>query len=175
MAEALVQELDLEAGFTRKLLERVPLEKAAWKPHEKSMPLGNLATFSAVIFTWGVDTMEKDSFDVASVGTEPPQPAKSRDELLAMFDRHVAATRAAIAKATDEHLAKPWTLLAGGQKIFSQPRWLVLRTYVFNHAVHHRGQLTVYLRLLGIPVPAIYNESADEKGGMFIEKQSAPR
>ena len=125
--------------------------------------------------TWCVDTMDQDVYDVSSMGKggKPTLP-KTTAELLATFDGIVAKSRAAIAKASDEHLMTSWTLKAGDHEIFSQPRWLALRTYVFNHAVHHRGQLTVYLRLLGVPVPAIYNDSADEKGGMFIEGQSIP-
>ena len=170
LADLLVQELDLEAGYTRKALERVPEDKFHWKPHEKSMELGWLATFSALIWVWGKDAVELDSFDFKAPH-DPPlrrEPARSRAELLKLFDDHIAAARAAIARASDEHLQTPWSLKAGDHVVFSQPRWLVLRTQVFNHAVHHRGQLTVYLRLLGIPVPAIYNDSADEKGGMFI-------
>jgi uncharacterized damage-inducible protein DinB len=174
IADMLVQELDLETPFTRRALERVPEDKFKWKPAEKSMELGWLATFSALLYSWGVDTIEKDTYDfVKELGANPkPVPVATRAELLALFDKQVAAARAAILRSSDEHLAKPWTLAAGGKVIFSQPRWLVIRTFVFNHAVHHRGQLTVYLRLLGIPVPAIYNDSADEKGGLFVEQLS---
>lgn len=172
LADLLVQELDLEAHFTRKALERVPEDKLHWKPHEKSMELGWLATFCALLWVWGVDAVEKDSFDFQKPQDPPLQrePARSRADLLKLFDEKIAAARAAIGRASDEHLQTSWSLEADGKVIFSQPRWLVLRTQVFNHAVHHRGQLTVYLRLLGVPVPAIYNASADEKGGMFIDQ-----
>ena len=93
--------------------------------------------------------------------------ATSTRELLELFDKSTADARKAIAGASDEHLMKPWTLAMGGKEMFTQPRWLALRTYVLNHNIHHRAQLGVYLRLNGISVPAIYNDSADEKGGMF--------
>jgi len=168
IADALVKEIDLESPLTRKVLERVPSDRFGWKPHAKSMTLGWLATFSAVIYSWGVDTVERDQFDVAVLDAGERPNVTNTPELLALFDDKIARARAAIQKADDEHLSKPWTLLANGQKIFSEPRWLVLRTYVLNHAVHHRGQLTVFLRLLDIPVPALYSDSADERGGMFI-------
>jgi len=175
IAEMLVQELDLEAHFTRKALERVPEDKFRWKPHERSMELGWLATFSALVYVWGVDAVELDEFDFRAPHDPPLQreSARSRAELLRLFDAKVAAARAAISGASDEHLRTTWSLMDGDKVIFSKPRWLVLRTMVFNHAVHHRGQLTVYLRLLGVPVPAIYNRSADEPGGMFMEHADA--
>lgn len=175
LAEAFLQEFDLEVPLTRRVLERVPEEHMGWKPHEKSMTLGWLATFSAVLWTWGADTVERDEFDFMALPEEARsrKPASSSAELLAMFDRNTAAARAAIAKTTDERFATNWTLRAGERVVFSSPRWLVLRTYVFNHAVHHRGQLTVFLRLLGVPIPALYNDSADEKGGLLIDTPNA--
>ena len=168
--EALIQEFDLELPYTRRALERVPIDKFEWKPHEKSMTLGWLATFLALVPSWGVMTIEKDEFDprAASDGQRPALP-KSAPELLAMFDQNYAAFRASLAKTSDAHLQTDWTLKAGGEIWFTRPRWLVLREYILNHIVHHRGQLTVYLRLHGIAVPAIYNDSADEKGGVFRE------
>lgn len=174
LAEALLTEFELEVPYLRQCLERVPAEKFDWKPHDKSMPLGWLATFSAVLWSWGSDALEKDEFDFAALPPEARtrKPAASSAELLALFDQNVAATRAALAKTTEERLLSKWTLRAGERVIFSEPRWQVLRHYVFNHAVHHRGQLTVYLRLLGIAVPAIYNDSADEHGGLFIDTKA---
>jgi hypothetical protein len=171
IADALIQELDLETPFTRVMLERAPADRFGWKPHEKSMTLGWLATFSAYIWEWGADVVEKDVYDFATemAGRPKPGPAASTAELLELFDTKVAAARRAIESASDDELMTSWTLLVGGRLIFSRPKWLTLRTYVFNHAVHHRGQLSVFLRLLDVPVPAIYNDSADERGGMFIE------
>ncbi len=173
---ALVREFDLEMGYVRKHLERVPEGKGAWKPAEKSMPLGWLSTFLAIVLGWAVDVLTKDEFDVAKprTGSEPQrQEATSNQQLLELFDTNVAAGRAALVAISDEQLEQPWSLKAGGETLFAQPRWLVLRTYFLNHAIHHRAQLGVYLRLLGVAVPAVYNASADEKGGMFIDA-SAP-
>jgi uncharacterized damage-inducible protein DinB len=159
----------LEAPFIRRTLERVPLDKGPWKPHVKSMTMGWLATFLAVMWSWGVITIEQESFDPAAragAGQRPPEP-ETTEALLQLFDKNLAAFRAALAGTNDEHLHQPWTLMPGGKPFFTQPRWLVLRTYILNHAVHHRAQMGVYLRLNGIDVPAIYNDSADEKGGMF--------
>ena len=147
---ALLEEFDLEMAFTRATLERVPEDRQDWKPQEKSMSLGMLSTFMAILVTWGRDALTLEGFDVA--GEMPPLPrVGTRAERLALFDTNVAAARTAIAAASDQDLEKPWTLRAGPQVFWSRPRWLVYRTYFLNHLVHHRGQLTVYLRLLGDP------------------------
>jgi uncharacterized damage-inducible protein DinB len=113
---------------------------------------------------WAVPTIEETSLDIAPVGSAPYQPPAfaSTEEIVAQFDKNVAAARAVIAGASDEHLMQPWSLLAGGKTIFTMPRAGVLRTMVMNHIIHHRGQLSVYLRLNEIPVPSIYGPSADE-------------
>lgn len=166
--DALLREFDVELPFTRRSLERVPVDKFDWKPHEKSMTLGWLATFLALVPTWGVMAIEKDEFDptAASGGKRPSLPTSS-SELLGMFDRNYAAFRTALAGTSDAHLQTRWTLRSRGDVWFTETRWLVLREYILNHIVHHRAQLGVYLRLQGIAVPAIYNDSADEKGGVF--------
>ncbi len=168
LRDALLREFDLELPFTRRSLERVPIDKFAWKPHDKSMTLGWLATFLALCPSWGVMTIEKSEFDpaAASGGRRPDLPETSA-ALLALFDDNYGKFRAALAGTTDEHLLEDWTLKAKGEVWFTQPRWLVLREYILNHIVHHRAQLGVYLRLHGIAVPAIYNDSAHEKGGVF--------
>jgi hypothetical protein len=170
----LLSELDLEATFTRKHLERVPMERADFKLREKSMTLGWLATFLAIMPTWGAFTLTLDSFDVAPEGPRPPERrvAESRDQLLAMFDTNLLTVRTALQGTTDERLAQPWSLLSGGKAIFTRPRALVFETYFLNHMVHHRAQLGVYLRACDVPVPAVYNGSADEQGGMFMEAAS---
>jgi hypothetical protein len=165
LSEALLPEFDQEMANTRKTLERVPLENPGWKPHEKSMTMGRLSQHVAELPGWAVFTIEKDSLDVAPPGAppyQPPPPPASRQELLAMFDKNVAAGRAAIAGASDEHLMMPWSLLFGGRTVFTLPRIGVLRTSLMNHLIHHRAQLGVYLRLNNIPVPALYGPSADE-------------
>jgi uncharacterized damage-inducible protein DinB len=166
LSEALLPEFDQEMVHTRKTLERVPDDKLGWKPHEKSMTMGRLATHVAETPGWTLPTIEKDSLDLAPPGAPPLKPtvANSRREMLEKFDREVAAARAAIAGATDDHLLKPWSLLMGGSTILTQTRMTVLRTWVMNHIIHHRAQLGVYLRLNNIPVPAIYGPSADEAG-----------
>jgi uncharacterized damage-inducible protein DinB len=165
LSEMLLLDFDQEMANTRKTLERVPLDKPDWKPHEKSMALGRLAQHVAELPSWAVFTIGQDSLDIAPVGApqyQPPPPASSREELLAMFDKSAADARAVIAGASDEHLMKPWALLVGGKTIFSMPRAVVLRNMVLNHGVHHRAQLGVYLRLNGLPVPGCYGPSADE-------------
>jgi uncharacterized damage-inducible protein DinB len=169
--DALLTELDLEVPFLRRTLERVPLDKRQWQPHDKSMTLGWLATFLAVMWTWGTTIIEQDTFDPAARvdGGQRPSEAADTAALLALFDSNVAAFRQALAGSTDEHLMQEWTLMMNGSLYFKQPRWLAIRTFILNHAWHHRAQLGVYLRMNGLAVPAIYNDSADEKGGMFRE------
>jgi len=171
--EMMLSEFDLETSYSRKALERVPDDRMDWKPHHNSMTLCALATFIAVIPSWGLDALTRDGYDAQAADRPAPREAGSRNELLAMFDRNVVAARAAISAASDESLGRMWSLRAGDQVFFTQPRWLVYRTYFMNHSIHHRGQLTVYLRMLGVPVPAIYNDSADERGGMFLDSAAA--
>jgi DinB family protein len=169
--EFLMPELDLEMEATRKHLERVPIERFDFKPHEKSMTLGWLATFNAMLPSWGALALTGDSFDVKPAGgpTIERSNAGSIRELLDMFDKNVRDVRSALVRTDDQAMRKPWSLLAAGHLVFRQPRFLIFRTYFLNHAVHHRAQLGVYLRLTGVPVPAVYNDSADERGGMFID------
>ncbi len=165
--DALLPEFDMEMASTRKVLERVPVEKSEFKPHPKSGSLGWLAWHLSDLPHWVVETINKDELDFAPVGV--PRPAapvvESREKLLASFDQKVADARAAIAGVSDERLAGMWTLKAGGHTIFSMPRAAVLRSFVMNHLIHHRAQLGVYLRLNDVPVPGMYGPSADEKGG----------
>jgi len=167
LREALLPEFDQEMAATRKTLERIADDKLAWKPHPKSMTMGGLATHLTALAHWAVTTIEQDSLDLAPGGVPAasPAPVKSRSEALAAFDRNVAEARAAIARAHDEHLMKPWTLLMNGKSLFSMPRIAVLRTFVMNHIIHHRAQLGVFLRMNDIAVPAIYGPSADEATG----------
>ncbi len=161
LAENLIPELDYEMAGTRKTLERVPLERYDWAPHPKSFSLGRLANHLAGLLRWGSIAMETSEYDFAS-GRYPASDHRTREALLAGFDANLAATRAAIAGAPDAAFFVPWTLRNGDHVIFTLPRIAVLRSMVLNHNVHHRGQLTVYLRLLDVPVPGLYGPSADE-------------
>lgn len=162
--QALLPEFDNEIATTRRVLDRVPEDKFGWKPHDKSMPMGRLATHIAELIGWVPTTLESESLDFAPPGAPPYQPkiAATRAELMEMLDKNSAAARAAIAAASDADLMVQWTLFLGGKTMFSLPRIAVLRTMVMNHLIHHRGQLAVYLRLNDIPVPSIYGPSADE-------------
>lgn len=164
LIDGLLPEFDQEMANTRRTLERVPADKFGWKPHEKSMAMGRLASHLAEMPSWATITVREESFDMAPPGAPPmqPQQANSPQELLEMLDKNVSAARAAIAASSDEDLMKPWSLLSGGKTILTLPRIVVLRTFVMNHSIHHRAQLGVYLRLNDIPVPAIYGPSADE-------------
>lgn len=164
ISESLLPEFDHEMANTRKTLERVPHEKFDWKPHEKSMAMGGLATHLSNIPTWANTAIDQDSLDLAPEGEPLPgaEVAKSAADLLATFDENVAKARAAISGASDQELFKPWTLLSNGNQILTLPKVAVLRSFVMNHLIHHRAQLGVYLRLNDIPVPSIYGPSADE-------------
>ena len=163
ISEMLLPEFDREMANTRKTLERVPIEKFAWKPHEKSGSMGWLASHVATVARFATVAITTDSLDLAVPGAmRGVQIAESREELLKSFDETVATARAAIAGASDEHFAKPWTLLLGEKTLMSQPRFEVVRNYMMNHHIHHRAQLTVYLRMNDAPLPALYGPSADE-------------
>jgi uncharacterized damage-inducible protein DinB len=167
IAQSLLPELDQEMAGTRKTLERIPEDRFEWRPHPKSFTMIALATHIANMIGWGGVVIKEDSFDVAPPGAEAyrEEPAESVAALLAMFDRNYAEFREALAGTSDEELMKDWSLLGGGNVIFTKTRIACLRGDVLNHLVHHRAQLTVYLRLNDVPVPALYGPSADE-GGM---------
>ncbi len=163
LSEALLPEFDHEMANTRRTLERIPEDKFGWKPHEKSGTLSWLATHLANLPSWSVLTIDQDSFDLPSPESRRQAPtANSRREILETFDKNVVAARAAIARASDAHLLKPWTLRSAGKTVLTLPRIAVLRGFVMSHSIHHRAQLGVYLRLNNVPVPAIYGPSADE-------------
>src|ERR1022692_462209 len=164
ISDALLPEFDQEMATTRKCLARIPDGKFSYKPHPRSFEMGAVEVHIATLLDWGVLTLQTDSFDYAPVGGEPyvPPVAKTNAELLATFDSGSAKFRAALAATENDAMMAPWSLLAGGKTIFTMPRVAVLRGMIFNHLVHHRGQLSVYLRMCDIPVPAIYGPSADE-------------
>jgi uncharacterized damage-inducible protein DinB len=156
-------EIDREAGRSRRALECVPPGQAKWKPHDKSMEFFPLANMVATIFTWVPMIINMDELDVAPKEPRPrPEPWQTSAEYLAALDKAVADAKAALTKTTDAHLETPWKLLAGGQVVIEMPRRDMLRD-TLNHLAHHRGQMTVYLRLMGAKVPALYGPSADDK------------
>lgn len=160
ISEMLLPEFDEEMKNTRKLLERVPEDKLAYKPHEKSMALGRLASHVAELPGWSSRVMGSDVFEVQQ--GQKPFSAQSRQELLEKFDESVAEGRKAIASASDEHLAKIWSLQFGGKPVFTLPKSAVVRNMMMNHLIHHRAQLGVYLRLNEVEIPGMYGPSADE-------------
>ena len=160
MVDALLPEFDHEMSTTRKLLERVPEDRFAWQPHVKSFSLGALAAHVATLPAWGEATLARSAFEVE--GNQSPVSPASRAELIATFDKNVAIARAALTGKTDAELLAPWTLTRRGKTIFSMPKAAVLRSFVLSHLIHHRGQLSVYLRQLDVSVPSIYGPSADE-------------
>ncbi len=168
ISQSLLPEFDHEMKTTRTVLERVPDEKFDWKPHPKSWAMGGLATHVANIPTWAINAIGQESLDLAPGGVPVPpmEAARTNSQLLQTFDENIARAREAIAGASDEALFVPWSLLHGGKNIMTLPRIAVLRGFVMSHLIHHRGQLSVYLRLNDIPVPSIYGPSADEGGFM---------
>ncbi len=161
--DAMIQELQHEGIATRKALERVPEDKFGWKPHDKSMTLARLASHTAEIPHWAGVTLTTDEFVFDPAGYVP-EVASTSKELVAMFDKYMAAAVEVMKGTSNERLMTTWRMKKGDQLIFELPRIAVLRTMILNHIVHHRGQLTVYLRLLNVPVPSIYGPSADDPG-----------
>ena len=162
LKDALLAEYDHEMAATRKLLERIPDDKLTWKPHDKSRTFGTLGQHIANLPHWGVLVLDRFSVDLLDVPTAPAEP-QSRSVILSAFDEARAKTRKLLDK-TDAELAAMWSLKREGQELFSLPKSAAFRTFVLSHIVHHRGQLSVYLRLNDIPVPALYGPSADEGG-----------
>jgi uncharacterized damage-inducible protein DinB len=162
--DMILPEFDREMAITRKTLERVPEGKPDWKPHDKSMSLGRLAGHLAELPGLGARALELDSLDFRPPGAAPREPLvmSSRNSLLETFDQNVAKVHAGLAGASDEHLMKTFTLASGGKELFKMPKIAVIRALVVNHVIHHRGQLSVYLRLNNVLVPSIYGPSADE-------------
>lgn len=163
MTDLFVAQLDAEAPRTRRTLERVPEGRDEWKPHDKSMALGRLAMLVAQMPSWLTLIVNKDALDVAPAAGSSidMRPLRTAKELVDAHDAAVAEARQVLIGASDDHLAKTWQLLAGGKVVNESPRAIVIRD-TFMHLAHHRGQLTVYLRLTNATVPAIYGPSADD-------------
>lgn len=164
LSQALLPEFDMEFANTRKAISRVPDNKLTWKPHEKSFSMGELAIHLAEIPQWMAFSIGQSSFDVSPPGGQAYQRPKlgSCREILEMFDKGVTKARTVLSGASDEMLTEPWSLLKGGDILFTMPRIAVVRSFLMNHNIHHRAQLGMYLRLNDIPVPGHYGPSADE-------------
>jgi uncharacterized damage-inducible protein DinB len=165
IAESILPEYDHETASTRLLLERVPDARAGWKPHDRSRSLGELAMHIATIPRWTPVTLRQSEFDTNPPNGQAylPPPFESRAHSLATYDEAVAAARALLVATSDAEFMLPWTLKNAGHVMFTLPRAAVFRTFVLNHSVHHRGQLTVYLRLCDVPLPNIYGPTADDE------------
>jgi hypothetical protein len=163
-AESILPGFDREMANTRKVLERVPEDKLGWQAHPKSHTIGWNANHLAEIPGWVEGWLTAPSWDFAPIGGEPYQSPKrtSRQEILGLFDRNVAAARKAIAAVKGDQMTQPWSLLRAGTPLFAMPRATVIRSFVLNHLVHHRAILCVHLRLNNIPVPGMYGPSGDE-------------
>lgn len=163
IADALVAEWKQESDRTRAILAVLPGQRANWKPHVKSMTMATLARHIACMPRWGLATLRMRELDLDSPSAVPYQqpPFESTAALVALFTAESEQFRAALAATPDAAMSESWSLIAGGHKVFTQPRAVALRSFVFSHMVHHRAQMTVYLRLCDLPVPGIYGPSAD--------------
>lgn len=159
LSKTLAEELQHEAVSTRKMLERVPQDAFDWKPHEKSMKLGRLAGHVAELPSMVVPILTTDELDFG--GYKPFMP-ESVSELIERFDKNVADAVGLLQNNSDEHLLKTWRMLSGGKVFFEMPRGAFIRSIMLNHLIHHRGQLSVYLRLRDVPLPSVYGPTADE-------------
>jgi uncharacterized damage-inducible protein DinB len=162
LIDALLPEFDREMGLTRRALDRVPDGKFDWRPHPTSVSLGQLAEHLTDMPHWTSMTMTQRGTDAPL--QRPPDHVRpsTRAEVLAQFDRLLKEARHNLVGKTDGELNAPWTLKAGGKEVFTMPKMAVMRNFVLNHMIHHRGQLLVYLRMLEVPVPSIYGPSGDE-------------
>ena len=165
IGQVLAAQLEAEMALTRKALERVPFDKADWAPHEKSMTMSRLAGHIAEMPGWGASILDSDEFNMHPPGGEPYEPPNitSSEQLMEMFDQGVSAAMAKLPDMSDEAMIAIWSLKSGEEEIFSGPRNAIFGNMIINHVIHHRGQLTVYLRLCDVAVPAIYGPSADEQ------------
>ncbi|MDP9176055.1 MAG: damage-inducible protein DinB [Gemmatimonadota bacterium] len=163
IAETLLPEFDEEMPSTRRLLERVPTEKGQWKPHPKSFSLGHLTQLVCWMPGWITNTLTETELNLS--GASPYSYEKTED-LLAMFDRNVREARAAIEASKEADFDTDWSLKVGNRVVLTQPRRVIVRNHI-NHLIHHRGQLTVYLRLIDVPLPSIYGPTADERPAGF--------
>jgi uncharacterized damage-inducible protein DinB len=163
IADTLLPEFDREMGLTRRLLERLPDGQFEWQPHEKSMTLGRLAEHLAEMPQWLLISIRESGIDMAAPRPPDYRSPDTRAAVLRMFDKNVLSAREALSGRTDAELMAPWKLSHQGKELFTMPKAIVVRSFVMNHMIHHRGQLSVYLRMHNVPLPAMYGQSADEQ------------
>lgn len=161
--DALLPEFDREMGLTRRALERVPDGQFDWQPHPTSVTLGRLAEHLTEMANWASITMAQSGFAVPTDRPDGYVRPATRAAVLAQFDRYLKEGRSHLVGKTDAEFNAPWKLTAGGKEVFTMPKIAVMRNFVLNHMIHHRGQLMVYLRMLEVPVPSIYGPSGDEQ------------
>jgi uncharacterized damage-inducible protein DinB len=162
LKDSLLFEFDHEMAVTRRVLERLPDGAFAWRPHEKSFHLGGLATHLAQIPHWGTAILERDSYELVHDAPNRAAEKTTCAEVLDTFDRHVAEVRRGLLMRSDAELMAPWSLTRSGRVVMSMPKLSALRSFLLHHTIHHRGQMTVYLRLQNVPIPPIYGQTADE-------------
>jgi uncharacterized damage-inducible protein DinB len=160
--ESLLVEFDQEIAATRALLARLPEPALAWRPHEKSFSLGGLGAHLAELPRWGQQILDTDDHELKASPAEPAEPP-TRATILETFDRHVAGVRRELTRRSDAELAAPWTLRQNGRTLLTLPRLAAVRRFLIHHVIHHRGQLTVYLRLQNVPLPPMYGTTADHR------------
>ncbi len=160
---ALINEIKHEGASTRRMLERIPTDKLNWKPHDKSRELMNIAKHVANIYTWVPRAINNSEYDMAKTPVPPAPDFKTTEELLSLLDKNVNEAIKHLEDTSTEALSEPWTFRHGEKVFFTLPKAAVIRNMALNHTVHHRGQLSVYLRMLNVPVPGMYGPSADEQ------------
>src|SRR5688572_17577449 len=163
LIDSLLPEFDREMGLTRRALERLPDGQFPWRPHPTSVTLGRLAEHLTEMPMWASTTMTESGTEVTTPRSPDYQAPTTCAAVLAQFDASYKTARHNLVNKTDAEFAAPWTLKAGGKEVFTAPKITVMRNFVLNHMIHHRGQLIVYLRILGVPVPSIYGPSGDEQ------------
>jgi len=163
LIDSLLPEFDREMGLTRRALERVPDSQFDWKPHPTSVTLGRLAEHLTEMPMWATTTMAQRELEATTQRSPDYRPPATRAAVLAQFDASYKTARGNLLNKTDAEFAAPWTLKNGGKEVFTAPKATVMRNFVLNHMIHHRGQLMVYFRMLGVPVPSIYGPSGDEQ------------
>src|SRR5687767_2496424 len=162
LIDSLLPEFDREMGLTRRALERVPDGQFEWRPHPTSVTLGRLAEHLTEMPMWASTTMAQSELEATTQRSPDYRPPATRAAVLAQFDASLKSARGNLINKTDAEFAAPWTLKNGGKEVFTAPKATVMRNFVLNHMIHHRGQFVVYLRMLGVPVPSIYGPSGDE-------------